>query len=69
MKHYNLKRYKILDAGYVCFNGAVLNQAQCNSVNQESAEINRYIDAGLPVTDEMLNRSNYAFKMAAGLYK
>lgn len=69
MNYYNERPRAMLEPGYICFNGAVLNQAQCNSVNQENREINRFIEAGMPVSDEQLNRAHYAFSMAAGLYE
>ena len=65
MRHFDLKRREMLPVGYVCFNGKVLNNYDVDTLNNVSEEINRFIDTGMGVDDEMLNRAHHAFCVAA----
>ena len=65
----DMAKRAMLKAGYRCFNGTILNDYDVNMLNTISEEINRFIDAGLPVSEEILNRSHHAFCMAARVYK
>lgn len=54
----NENRRKHITAPYQTFSGEVLNEAQCKGYNDIQDDINRWIDAGKPVPDHLLEWSH-----------
>ena len=63
-----MKRRNLIQYGYKAFNGHTFNDYSVDSYNLIQNEINRFIDAGMKVSEEMLNRSHFMFCMGAGIY-
>ena len=59
-----MKRREILPYGYKAFTGKILSDYQVDGYNRIQERINSFMEASLPVPEEILNESHKYFLMA-----
>lgn len=64
-----MKKRTFVEPGYIAFNGYVFTEYDCKRYNYYQDRINRFIEAGLPVRESLLNDSHITFCMIIGCYK
>jgi len=53
-----MARRELMQAGYTLINGHVMSQYEIDRYNYIQGRINAFIDAGLPVSQSLLNESH-----------
>lgn len=64
-----LSRREHIEAPYLAYNGAVLNETQCKEYNTIQDDINRWIDAKREVPEWLLNHSFRTFNIMCEVSK
>lgn len=63
-----MKRRELLPYEYKAFTGVVLTDLHVDAYNRTQERINSFIDAGMPVSENLLNEAHKAFSLFSGCY-
>lgn len=63
-----MKRRELLPYGYEAFTGEIWSNLHVDAYNRIQDRINSFIDAGMPVSENLLNESHKAFSVFSGCY-